>query len=591
MSERSRSKSRKKSKKKDKKHKKRKHKSPKIKEEEVEEEEEEVEEVDETQGRKYRKAESKRVVKVSYSDEEAVGSNASASSSPFKPLPESDEDEKKMIEKIRKKRAKLIAKIPSLPESVEIKTEVFEKVSSKDNRVPITCFTQDPGGLTEVKTYKTVVLCGSVINDGQYTQLFKLSAAVLGQSQRYFQCSFPELLKQSNSLSPGSRSELMDTLDLKASKFDVSKEGMMNVYHKDENLGSVKAVPEMDLLLAFLNFLQNLDEPVVLFLHYKDSLLPTLLAKLTKYKLFDHFSDMVLYCCDLVGLAWSLHMDHLWTGKHYPSLGTIAESINIISKQESSLKTESASTLLVGVLNQVMSSNQLQIQKVLDMSNKMNLVEYMSVKYTMIQGVRVDEGPGLPAFLEMSHSHDAWGVRSRVDLVWSSMEGLTKMLRGGSRVAEKRSSPLPTPPAVHEGEDQVRIIKPEDTSLDKMSNLKFRARQLLAVNNETTWSSKSYNAFLSPGVTVIPGNSSSTIDLRVPALQLRVNQLEQSLALVQGSSDFNLCDIEGGVTTIRSGSSLFPFVAVTFRNPSFHEVKLSSETITYPIATLKLEQT
>ena len=30
----------------------------------------------------------------------------------------------------------------------------------------------------------------------------------------------------------------------------------MNVYHKDENLGSVKAVPEMDLLLAFLNFLQ-----------------------------------------------------------------------------------------------------------------------------------------------------------------------------------------------------------------------------------------------------------------------------------------------------------------------------------------------
>ena len=63
-----------------------------------------------------------KIIQVSYSDEEAVGSNASASSSPFKPLPESDEDEKKMIEKIRKKRAKLIAKIPSLPESVEIKT-------------------------------------------------------------------------------------------------------------------------------------------------------------------------------------------------------------------------------------------------------------------------------------------------------------------------------------------------------------------------------------------------------------------------------------------------------------------------------------
>lgn len=49
----------------------------------------------------------------------------------------------------------------------------------------------------------------------------------------------------------------MDTLDLKASKFDVSsKEGLLNVYYKDENLGSVKAVSEKDMLVAFLNFLQ-----------------------------------------------------------------------------------------------------------------------------------------------------------------------------------------------------------------------------------------------------------------------------------------------------------------------------------------------
>ena len=37
----------------------------------------------------------------------------------------------------------------------------------------------------------------------------------------------------------------------------------------------------------------------------------------------DHFSDLVLYCCDMVGLAWSLHLDNLWTGKHYPSLGLV----------------------------------------------------------------------------------------------------------------------------------------------------------------------------------------------------------------------------------------------------------------------------
>ena len=39
----------------------------------------------------------------------------------------------------------------------------------------------------------------------------------------------------------------------------------------------------------------------------------------------------------------------------------------------------------VSLLTHLMATNQLQIQKVLDMSNKMNLVEYMSVKYAIIQ--------------------------------------------------------------------------------------------------------------------------------------------------------------------------------------------------------------
>lgn len=116
---------------------------------------------------------------------------------------------------------------------------------------------KDPGGLNEVKKFQTVILCGSVVKDSQYSQLFELSASVLGHSHKFFQCAFPEILKQSASLSSGSRSELMDTLDLKASKFDVSsKEGLLNVYYKDENLGSVKAVSEKDMLVAFLNFLQ-----------------------------------------------------------------------------------------------------------------------------------------------------------------------------------------------------------------------------------------------------------------------------------------------------------------------------------------------
>ena len=39
----------------------------------------------------------------------------------------------------------------------------------------------------------------------------------------------------------------------------------------------------------------------------------------------------------------------------------------------------------VSVLSQMMQANHLNVHKVLEMANKMNLVEYMSVKYSMIQ--------------------------------------------------------------------------------------------------------------------------------------------------------------------------------------------------------------
>ena len=48
----------------------------------------------------------------------------------------------------------------------------------------------------------------------------------------------------------------------------------------------------------------------------------------------DHFSDLVLYCCDMVGLAWSLHLDNLWTGKHYPSLGLVYKQSWQLLKEE-----------------------------------------------------------------------------------------------------------------------------------------------------------------------------------------------------------------------------------------------------------------
>lgn len=509
------------------------------------------------------------------------------------------EDEEKMIEKIRRKRAKLLARIPEKQEEHDESVNLediptpFEKVSAREGGQLITSFSQDgEEEHADVKKYKTVIVTGSVLNDGQFGQLFQLSATVQGSSNKYFQCSFPELLRRSNSLAAGSRIELMDTLQVKSSKFDVEKEGMMNVSYKHPNLGLIKAVSEKEMLLSFLSFLQSMEDPVVLFFYYMDALLPTILAKLNKFKLFDHFSNLVLYCCDLVGLAWSLHLDHLWTGKHYPSLRTIAESVEEGKGEEFILSPDNAAQKLGSVLHQMMITNHLNMQKVMEMSSKMNLVEYMSVKYTMIQGIRVEEQKsGLPEYLEINNSYDAWGVRSRVDLVWNSLEGIAQMMRGkrSSLLSEKRSTPLPVP-EVPDGEDQVTILKPQP-SVDPEENLRIRARQLIAAKDEGNWETKRYNVFLSPGQLTIPPNTNQVVELRVPALQLRIEQLVGSIVLVQGSPDFTVCRIQPGVGLIhQSDTALFPFVKVEFRNESYHPVKLSSETVTYPVATLQLEK-
>ena len=76
------------------------------------------------------------------------------------------EDEEKMIEKIRKKRAKLLAKIPEVPapppaheptSNRQAAEQAFEKVAQRDSRVPITCFQQ-----------VRVCVCISSIHFGKY---------------------------------------------------------------------------------------------------------------------------------------------------------------------------------------------------------------------------------------------------------------------------------------------------------------------------------------------------------------------------------------------------------------------------------------
>ena len=95
-----------------------------------------------------------------------------------------------------------------------------------------------------------------------------------------------------------------------------------------------------------------------------------------------------------------------------------------------------------------------------------------------------------------------------MDLVWTSLEGIAKMLRSAGKrslALEKRSTPLPVPEAP-DSEDQVTIIKPAPP-MDPEANLRLRARQLIAAKDHGDWEAKKYNVFLSPGEVNIPPNS------------------------------------------------------------------------------------
>jgi len=486
---------------------------------------------------------------------------------------EDDEEDDKMIERIRKQRARLVATLPSADRQLqEIAEENGNSCKIKFNNkarggVPITSFQQDAEAGGEEKKFKTVILTGSTLSDGSMSQLFQISATVQGDVNSYYQCAFPEVLKKYNSLNSATRKEIMETLQLKSSKFDVSREGLLNVYYKHPKNSSAKTVTEKDLLLGLLIFLQGLGESVVLFLHHKDSLLPVLLAKINHYKLFDHFSSIVVSCCDMVALAWSLHMDQLWSGKHYPSLRTIAESLE--PGKEMIVNQENASSVLGGVLDKVMNNQQININRIIEMSNQRSLAEYMSIKSNLIQSVITVESDidSKAEYLEQQHSYEAAdAVNTKVNLVWTTLEEIKKMLVKGERKSvevEKRSTSL------HE-HDQGKLGSGRDS--------------------EVTWESKSYKCFLAPGQIKLQGNDSIKLELRVPALQLRMTELRGKLALLEKHPDFTLCDVDSMSTTIRqSDLSLFPIVNACLRNTGSEELLLNSKTFSDPIATVRLK--
>lgn len=95
---------------------------------------------------------------------------------------------------------------------------------------------------------------------------------------------------------------------------------------------------------------------------------------------------------------------------------------------------------------------------------------------------------GRPEFLELTNSHEAWGTKMRVDLIWklptaAATAASQRQQAGGSR---PRATPPPLPPRPEEGEEElVTIIKTRDLA----NKLKQRARKLMEAE-ETCWASK-----------------------------------------------------------------------------------------------------
>jgi len=292
-----------------------------------------------------------------------------------------------------------------------------------------------------------------------------------------------------------------------------------------------------------------------------------LIAKMNHYKLFDHFLTIVVCCCDLATLSWNLRLDTVADAKEYPSLRTIAENVN--QGKEVEVDQENASSVLGTTLELIMKNHKLSMQRVIEISNKISLVDYMNYKINTIQAMREELEDEKPEYIEISHSHQAYGDSNRVQLVWTTMENIKKMLKG-SRSSEKRS----TPSRDHkDSEEQVKspaVVKSRFTSTED-------------------WETKTYNCFLAPGNFTIKGKQSLAVELRVPALQLRLTELRGKSALVEKHQDFSLCHLESSQSSIQqSAHSLFPIVSVTLRNSVDEALTLNSKEISGPLATVRL---
>ena len=494
-------------------------------------------------------------------------------------------DDELIIKKRRLNRLKFLSKFKDAQKEEEkddanvinLNKNAYEGIPIAFFEQPVDVFEDEDNNIQPV-----VFFDAEILNVGSSTFIlqFGASATSMNKSYTFFKYLQADILQGSRleKLLADSKIEVMDSLRLKTSKFDVAHSGKLNLYFKHPEMGSIKAEQEKDALIGFINFLESVKEgkSVILVTHRKDTVLPALFSLLSKHELLTKFSNLVSHCCELVHLAWELHMDHLWQGARYPGLRSVAEFVDKdLQWDDGYIPCDKISLLLEKLVNKLMEDQKYKkVDRFVEQCGGVGVMDYMTAKYNLVQDAGGDNNLGgmeTPEYVEVVRGSDQWGRKVRIDLKW-------KKEAGQIEERSNRRTPLPEPDSLlNDGEHHVKILKPSES-------------KSISVKRVISWSDKSFNTFLPPGVSKVSSLSSTSILLRVPALKPRISELLGVSVLIQQNPEFTQCKILTSTEVLmQPKNSMFPIVEATLENISKEDVILDSRIINFAVANIKID--
>jgi len=269
-------------------------------------------------------------------------------------------------------------------------------------------------------------------------------------------------------------------------------------------------------------------------------------------------------------------MDHLWQGTRYPGLRTVAE---FVDKQwlwdDGYIPCDRISHLLENVSMKLKEEHKLyNVDRFKEQTGGVGVMEYMTVKYNLVQNVSCENKDEVdaPLYVEVVRGSDQWGRKLRIDIQWRK-----EIDQFEER--NNRRTPLPEPDSLlNDGEQHVKILKPSNSINNSL------------LTSNISWSDKSYNTYLPPGLCKVLPLSTTSILLRVPALKPRISDLLGVSVLIQQNPELTQCKILKSTEVLtQPKNSMFPIVEAVFENTSKHEVILDSKTINFAVANIKID--